>query len=153
MLRELVTQLTIDKWTSLFQFHILLLDESYVYPDRPFDVFGGEFKTLHDIGLIKLSEPIRSGDRGQGFAVENSICLPQEDYREAIGSYALTAGYGGMGANKSDQFYPLQMSYRKRDERTEVKPIHDFVAVDNGGTTCSVSVPQCDPLQMDVCSG
>ena len=104
---------------------------------------GESITQLHDIGLIKLSEPIRSGDRGQGFAVENSICLPQEDYREAIGSYALTAGYGGMGANKSDQFYPLQMSYRKRVGPKDIKPIHDFVAVDNGGTTCSVSVPTC----------
>ena len=95
---------------------------------------------MHDIGLIKLKQPIRSGDRGQGFAIENSICLPPEDYREDIGSYALTAGYGYMGPNRTRKLYPFQMSYRIRAGYMEVKPVSDFLSIDNGGRTCKVSV-------------
>ena len=93
---------------------------------------------MHDIGLIKLSQPIRSGDRGQGFAIENSICLPPEDYREDIGSYALTAGYGDMGPT-DDRVYPLQMTYRMRSNFTSIKPINDFVSVEGGAIACGVS--------------
>ena len=95
---------------------------------------------IHDIGLIKLRQPIRSGDRGQGFAIENSICLPPEDYREDIGSYALTAGYGDMGPDTDDRVYPLQMTYRMRSNFTSIKPINDFVSVKGGALACGVSI-------------
>ena len=124
-------------------------DESYIFPgytrhptiigNRSFEIMNYPM-LIHDIGLIKLSKPIRSGDRGQGFAIENSICLPPEDYREDIGSYALIAGYGYMGANKDSDEQPLQMTYMRRAGYVEIKPFSDFIYVNNGGNTCPVSI-------------
>ena len=129
-----------DHVSKHLDYHTRIID-LYTESDSKVVEFAMNF---HDIGLIFLNKPMKVSEDG-GLSGMQTICLPEEDYKEENGSFGLVAGYGMIGVNRTGMInsykdFPMQLTYQKIVNVVQLSFIISAYAQKGQGTTCAVSI-------------